>query len=99
MVETLEELAGGENGREPSVKGSRRPKAQAPGHVTTSMPGTIVDVLVKVGDEVKEGDPLLVTEAMKMETEVHAPIAGKVTAVHVVKGDTVNPDEALIEIS
>ena len=98
MVETLEELAAGGNGRETTVKGSRRPKAQAPGHVTTSMPGTIVDVMVKVGDEVKEGDPLLVTEAMKMETEVHAPIAGKVTAVHVVKGDTVNPDEALIEI-
>ena len=62
------------------------------------MPGTIVDVLVKVGDDVKEGDPLLITEAMKMETEIHAPIAGKVTTVHVSKGDTVNPDEALIEI-
>jgi pyruvate carboxylase subunit B len=99
MVETLEELAAGDNGRERTVKGSRRPKAQAPGHVTTSMPGTIVDILVKVGDAVKEGDPLLVTEAMKMETEVHAPIAGKVTAVHVVKGDSVNPDEALIEIA
>jgi pyruvate carboxylase subunit B len=98
MVETLEELAGGDNGRERTVKGSRRPKAQAPGHVTTSMPGTIVEILVKVGDAVKEGDPLLVTEAMKMETEIHAPIAGKVTAVHVAKGDSVNPDEALIEI-
>jgi len=94
MVETLEELAD----REPEVKGSKRPKAQAPGHVTTSMPGTIVEVLVNVGDEVKEGDPVLVTEAMKMETEVHAPIAGKVSAIHVIKGDTVNPDEVLIEI-
>ena len=99
MVETLEEIIAGENGREPVVQGSRRPKAQVPGHVTTSMPGTIVDVLVKVGDAVKEGDPLLITEAMKMETEIHAPIAGKVSAVHVAKGDTVNPDEALIEIS
>jgi pyruvate carboxylase subunit B len=99
MVETLEEIIAGENGRTPVVQGSRRPKAQAPGHVTTSMPGTIVDVLVKVGDAVKEGDPLLITEAMKMETEIHAPIAGKVSAVHVAKGDTVNPDEALIEIS
>ena len=34
-----------------------------------------------------------------METEVHAPIAGKVAAVHVAKGDSVNPDEALIEIT
>ena len=98
MVETLEEMISGENGRERIVQGSRRPKAQSPGHVTTSMPGTIVDVLVKVGDSVKEGDPLLITEAMKMETEIHAPIAGKVTAVHVAKGETVNPDEALIEI-
>ena len=99
MVETLEEIIAGENGRAPMVQGSRRPKAQAPGHVTTSMPGTIVDVLVNVGDAVKEGDPLLITEAMKMETEIHAPIAGKISAVHVAKGDTVNPDEALIEIS
>jgi pyruvate carboxylase subunit B len=99
MVETLEELISGENGREPMVQGSRRPKAQAPGHVTTSMPGTIVEVLVKVGDAVNEGDPLLITEAMKMETEIHAPIAGTVATVHVAKGDTVNPDEALIEIN
>ncbi len=99
MVETLEEIFSGENSREPMVQGSRRPKAQSPGHVSTSMPGTIVDVLVKVGDAVKEGDPLIITEAMKMETEIHAPIAGKVSAVHVAKGDTVNPDEALIEIS
>lgn len=62
------------------------------------MPGTIVDVLVKVGDEVKAGDPVLITEAMKMETEVQAPIAGKVVAVHVAKGDYVTPDDALIEI-
>jgi len=62
------------------------------------MPGTIVDVLVKVGDTVAEGDPVLVTEAMKMETEIQAPISGTVKAVHVSKGDSVNPDETLIEI-
>jgi pyruvate carboxylase subunit B len=82
----------------PSPKGSRRPKATQPGHVTTSMPGTIIEVLVKVEDQVKAGDPLLVTEAMKMETEIQAPIAGRISAVHVSKGDSVNPDETLIEI-
>jgi pyruvate carboxylase subunit B len=81
------------------AKGSSRLTATEPGHVTTSMPGVIVEVLVAVGDEVAAGDPLLVTEAMKMETEVQAPIAGTVKAVHVTKGDSVNPDEALIEIS
>ncbi len=95
MVETLEEL---DVGGETKVKGSKRPKAHAPGHVTTSMPGTIVDVLVQVGDQVNEGDPVLITEAMKMETEIHAAIAGTVKVVHVAKGDSVNPDEALIEI-
>ena len=63
------------------------------------MPGVIVDVLVSVGDEVKAGDPVLVTEAMKMETEIQAPIAGTVKAIHVAKGDSVNPDETLIEIT
>ena len=78
--------------------GSQRPRAMRPGHVTTSMPGTIIDVLVEIGQEVKAGDPVLVTEAMKMETEVQAPISGKVTAIHVTKGESVNPDETLIEI-
>ncbi len=77
---------------------ARLPASSQPGHVTTSMPGTIVEVLVKLGDTVKAGDPVLVCEAMKMETEVQAPIAGQVRAVHVAKGDAVSPDEALIEI-
>ena len=101
MVETLEEIAvDSRGGALParSAKGSKRPLAKSPGHLTTSMPGTIVDVLVKVGDVVKAGDPVLITEAMKMETEIQAPISGKVIAVHVVKGDSVNPDEALVEI-
>lgn len=101
MVETLEEIGIDGNGDDkvPSkTKGSRRPLAKLPGDVTTSMPGTIVDVLVKEGDKVKEGAALLVTEAMKMETEVQAPISGTIKAVHIKKGDTVNPDETLIEI-
>ena len=100
MVETLEEIGLADSGEvlPAKTKGSKRPQAKAPGHVTTSMPGTIVDVLVKEDDQVSEGDALLITEAMKMETEVQAPISGKVVAVHIQKGDTVNPDETLIEI-
>lgn len=102
IVETLEEIFPGAaptagNGKT-AKRASSRPRATEPGHVTTSMPGTIVDVLVKVGDEVKAGDPVLITEAMKMETEVQAPISGKVIAIHAAKGDSVTPDDALIEI-
>jgi len=78
--------------------GSKRRSASAPGDVSTSMPGNIVDVLVKEGDTVKAGQAVLITEAMKMETEVQAPIAGTVKAVHVAKGDRVNPGEVLIEV-
>ncbi|MDH5327378.1 MAG: sodium-extruding oxaloacetate decarboxylase subunit alpha [Gammaproteobacteria bacterium] len=104
MVETLDQLALYSNGAPPPTelrkhsKGSSRPKATKPGHVTTSMPGTIVDVLVKENDTVAAGDPVLVTEAMKMETEIQATIAGKVVKIYVTKGENVNPDEVLIEI-
>ena len=77
---------------------SGRKQASQPGDVTTAMPGNIVEVLVQVGDAVAAGQAVLVTEAMKMETEVHANIAGTVQAVHVVKGDRVTPGEVLIEI-
>ncbi|MDX2503047.1 MAG: sodium-extruding oxaloacetate decarboxylase subunit alpha [Gammaproteobacteria bacterium] len=81
-----------------SGKSSKHPKASKPGHVTTSMPGVIVEVLVKVDDEVEAGTPVIITEAMKMETEIQAPISGKVSEVYVSKGDAVNPDEILIAI-
>lgn len=103
MVETLDEISltgeGGSGAGSSGGKSSKRPKATEPGHVTTSMPGTIVDVLVKEGDKVEAGTPLLITEAMKMETEIQAPISGKISAIYIQKGDAVNPDEVLVEIS
>ncbi len=78
--------------------GGKRPRPSHQGHVTTAMPGTIVDVLVAPGTKVKAGDPVLVIEAMKMENEVQAPISGTVLSVYIVKGDSVTPDEALVEI-
>jgi len=78
--------------------GGRRKHAASPGDVATTMPGNIVDVLVKEGDRVSAGQTVLIAEAMKMETEVQAPIDGVVQAVHVAKGDRVNPGEVLIEI-
>jgi pyruvate carboxylase subunit B len=75
-----------------------RKQATKEGHVTTNMPGNIVAVLVKEGDVVTAGQPVLVTEAMKMEAEVQAPIGGKVVGIFVAKGDRVTPGEVLIEI-
>ena len=96
-IDVLDMVVEGGNGHAPSP--SQRPRATKPGQVSSSMPASVVEVLVSVGQEVEAGTPLLITEAMKMESEIQAPIAGTVQAVHVVKGDRVNPDEALIEIA
>jgi pyruvate carboxylase subunit B len=106
IVETLSEIevsgsgvaSGGGKKKTASSTASGRPRALHAGHVTTSMPGTIVAVKVNVGDKVKAGDGVLVIEAMKMENEIQAATNGVVVAVNVSKGDTVTPDEALLEI-
>jgi glutaconyl-CoA/methylmalonyl-CoA decarboxylase subunit gamma len=66
--------------------------------VEAPMPGTIVGVGVKVGDQIKKGQVLVVLEAMKMENEIVSPKDGRVTAVNVSKGQAVNPGEALVQI-
>ena len=96
-VEVLDMIIEGAGNSHPSP--SQRPRATKPGHVSSSMPASVIEVMVSVGQEVEAGTPLLITEAMKMESEIQAPISGTVQAVHVVKGDRVNPDEALIEIA
>jgi pyruvate carboxylase subunit B len=101
LVETLTETVPTEAAivdAKRASKGSKRPKAAKEGDVTCSMPGTVVELLVKPGDAIKAGDSVLVIEAMKMENEVPAPIAGTIKAINVAKGDSVNPDEALVEI-
>lgn len=55
-------------------------------------------MLVQEGDQVSAGQGILVTEAMKMENEIQANIAGTVTQVYVSKGDRITPGEILVEI-
>jgi pyruvate carboxylase subunit B len=62
------------------------------------MPGNVVEVLVNEGDLIEAGQAVLVTEAMKMESEINANIAGKVALVNVAKGDRVTPGDVLMEI-
>ena len=61
------------------------------------MPGIILSIAVKEGDEVNAGDTILVLEAMKMENEIHAPRAGKVKKVHVSEGAEVRSGSELVE--
>jgi biotin carboxyl carrier protein len=65
--------------------------------VKAPMPGLIIDLRVKDGDTVKEGDPLLVLEAMKMENIIKAHGDGIVKKVKVKKGDSVEKNQVLID--
>ena len=76
----------------------KRPKPTKPGDVAPPMPGRVVKVLVSKDAVVKTGDPLLIIEAMKMESRVPAPIDGRVTAILVAEGDNVKTDETLIQL-
>lgn len=68
----------------------------AAANLTSGMPGKIVKVFVKTGDIVKEGDPLLIMEAMKMENEMRASRDAKIKDVLVQAGDNVESGAKLI---
>ncbi len=61
------------------------------------LPGTIEEILVKVGSEVVEGDEIMVFEAMKMHNRVQAAYTGKVKTIHIKEGDRIMKDQLLLE--
>jgi biotin carboxyl carrier protein len=73
--------------------------AEGPQRVDAPMPGKVVRVLVKVGDEVTEGQGLVVVEAMKMENELKSPKAGKVSELVAVEGAAVESGAKLVVVS
>ena len=100
MVETaqaaapapVQEAAPAPKAAEPEVQ------AGAGDPVKSPMPGTILEVRTSVGQAVKEGDVLFILEAMKMENEIVANKAGKVTSVVINKGASVKTDQILATI-
>jgi len=66
--------------------------------ITAPMPGKVVKVLVKLGETVKEGQGLVVVEAMKMENELKAPKAGTVTELFAKEGSTVENNARLLVV-
>jgi len=68
-----------------------------PKNVRSFIPGTILEILVKKGQEVVAGQELLLLEAMKMRNKIVAPMNGKIAAIHVKKNQIVPKDALLIE--
>lgn len=77
---------------------SNAPKAAKKEGVKSPLPGVILDIKVKEGDEVKKGQTVLILEAMKMENNINAHKDGKVTAINVKNGDSVLEGTDLIII-
>ncbi|MGH7205531.1 MAG: sodium-extruding oxaloacetate decarboxylase subunit alpha [Nitrospiraceae bacterium] len=99
-LETIQEVLAGvpEQPEAGSKTSPKRPKPTKPGDVASPMPGRVVKVLVSKEQAVNLGDPVLIIEAMKMESRLPAPIAGKVVAVYVKEGDDIKTDETLVQL-
>jgi glutaconyl-CoA/methylmalonyl-CoA decarboxylase subunit gamma len=66
--------------------------------ITAPMPGKIMELLVEESSSVKEGESILILEAMKMQNEIISQVSGKVKKINVKPGDTVTKDDVLMEI-
>lgn len=85
---------------EPEAAPAAATPAPAGAHVQGApMPGTILDIHLNVGDPVKANQPVMVLEAMKMESEIVAEVDGVIASIGVSKGDMVNPGDELFSIA
>ena len=83
----------------PSVSKTANPSApKGTGNIKSPLPGVILDIYVREGDNVKIGQKLLMLEAMKMENNINADKEGRVTFIKVAKGDSVMEGDILIVI-
>lgn len=112
-IEVIEEerIDSGATARSPRAKAGPKSPAAAPqetesetletsGNVCkSSIVGIVVKVLVSEGQKVKKGEPVLVLEAMKMESNVVAPLDATVTKIHVAQGDSVKKGQVLLEFA
>ena len=86
------------------VAGASAPVAAAPApagpgtSIKAPMAGNVIDILVSVGQQVADGDPMIVIEAMKMETEIRTDVSGSVQSIAVNRGDAIRADQVLMTI-
>lgn len=78
--------------------GFNNTKKDQKGIIMAPMPGKVLEIPVEVGDEVREGQSILILEAMKMENELKATVSGVVRTIHLKSGDNVEKNQILLEI-
>lgn len=103
-LESITEKEGSISTKAPTLGSAPTATATTPPPVTEGTPveapmqGVIVGIVVAVGDEVSEGEELVILEAMKMENPIVAPISGKVVNIHVTKGENVDTGNVLVTL-
>jgi len=76
------------------------PAPAVPGtSIKAPMAGNVIDILVSVGQQVADGDPVIVIEAKKMETEIRTDVSGSVQSIAVNRGDAIGTDQVLMTIA
>ncbi|MBQ7499826.1 MAG: acetyl-CoA carboxylase biotin carboxyl carrier protein subunit [Clostridia bacterium] len=87
---------------QPSPVSAPAPSAPVSGGgevISAPFPGSVVRICKKSGDPVKKGEPVVVIEAMKMENEISAPRDGKIAAIHVSGGQSVEKGTSLVSLA
>lgn len=81
-------------------KFENRVNYQAPNEnlIYSFIPGTIIDIFVKTKQKVKEGETLLLLEAMKMENQIRMPFKGEIVRIHIQKGEIIPNRHLMLEI-
>lgn len=69
-----------------------------PNHIYSFIPGTVIDIFIKPKQKVKEGETLLLLEAMKMQNQVRMPFDGQVLKIHVKKDQIIPKKYLMIEV-
>tara|TARA_B100000927_G_scaffold264673_1_gene236955 strand:- start:1095 stop:1502 length:408 start_codon:yes stop_codon:yes gene_type:complete len=88
----------GRDGHKPVRKRKGKRKTAKSGVVASPIPGKIVSLSVKNGDDISEGDVIMILEAMKMQNEIQAPISGTITQMGCEPGDSVEANSPLLII-
>ena len=83
-----------------SNKFKKRKKWVAPNknHILAVIPGTVLEINVKVGDKIEKGETILILEAMKMANNIAMPFSGSIKKINVAPGQTLAKNHVMIEI-
>ena len=86
-------------GPAPKQRRSSGGKSKKSGKVSANIPGKVVTVEVSLGDDVEEGQVIMILEAMKMQNEIQAPVSGTVTEIHCEEGQSIEANVPLLVIT